>query len=139
MSILNFFKLSYYFDSYINPDFRFFWLVVALLAAMFLATIVMNIRIKPLWRNWSGEKRFWWTHWSNLAYTISIVSLVHLFLRYQLIPYVNWRFWPLLLVIIVLIWLGYLVYYRRKIQPQKHIERESRKSLAYYFRRRRKK
>ncbi|MFH1088538.1 MAG: hypothetical protein V1719_01710 [Patescibacteria group bacterium] len=138
MNILNIFKPSYYFDSYINPDFRLFWLLVVFLAVILLLTIFFNLRTKSLQRDWSGIKKFWWTHWSNMVYTVSIFGLVHLFLRYQNIPYLNWRFWPFLMVLGILSWLGYLIYYRQKIQPQKQANKELRRGVAYYFRRRRK-
>ncbi|MBU1092360.1 hypothetical protein KJ836_01655 [Patescibacteria group bacterium] len=139
MNILNVLKPSYYFDSFVNPDFKLLWPLVVVLTVVLLLTIIFNIRTKSLQREWSGIKKFWWTHWSNMAYTVSIVGLVHLFLRYQNIPYINWRFWPLLMILGVFSWLGYLLYYRKVIQPQKQADKELRKGVAYYFRRRRKK
>lgn len=134
----NIFKLSYFTDSYANPDFALLWWLAGFFGLLLLVTIFFHWRLGKLGKQWSGDRKFWWTHGFNMGYTLSIVSLIHLFFRYENMPYFNWRLWPALLVLGLLGWGGYLVYYRYKVQPKKQIDRETKKSLAYYFRKRRK-
>ena len=138
MRIFNIFKISYYFDSYVAPEFIWLWMMVILLGLVLLITIFFNWRMAKLGKKWSGDTKFWWTHGLNMGYTLSIIGLIHLFFRYQNIPYLNWRLWPALLVLGIVGWVAYLVYYRYKLLPKKHADRAAKKSLAYYFRSRRK-
>lgn len=137
MNLLHIFRFSYYTDSYVDPDFKLLWPLVIIWVLGLAATIILHWRLVKLGKKWSGDRKFWWTHGLNIGYTLSIVGLVHLFFRYQNIPYLNWRLWPSLMVLGLLGWIGYLVYYRYKLLPKKVAERETKKSLAYYFRRRR--
>jgi len=136
MSILHLFKLSYYIDSFADPDFKLLWPLVILLGLVLITVIIGQRRFNKLNRNLSGDQKFWWTHWLNIGYTISIVGLFHLFIRYENIPYLNWRLWPTLVILGVASWIIYLIYYRRIILPKKQAEREERKGVATYFRRR---
>ena len=137
MQIINFFHPAYYIDSYLTPDFKWLWPLVVWWGLILLAAIVVQLRYRGVYKNWSGGRKFWWTHWSNMSYTVSILALAHLFFRFQNIPYFNWRLWPALLVIGILGWLGYLIYYRYRIQPKKQADRKVRRAVASYFRRRR--
>ena len=138
MNLLNIFHFSYYTDNYLSPEWQWFWPLVIIWGLGLIITIVFNWRFIKLSKKWSGDHKFWWTHILNMGYTLSVVSLVHLFFRYENIPYLNWRLWPALMVLGLLGWGGYLVYYRYRLLPKKVADRENRKSLAYYFRRRRK-
>lgn len=136
MGIGHIFKISYYFDSYVNPDFKLLLPLVIIFGLLLVITIILQRKFNKLNKQFSGDKKFWWTHWLNIGYTTSIVSLVHLFFRYENIPYLNWRLWPALLVLGLIGWIAYLMYYRRFILPKKQADREERKGVASYFRRR---
>lgn len=138
MHFINLFKISYYFNAFPDATFKLFWPLVILMGLLLVITIILHLRMRKITKQLSGDQKFWWTHWLNMGYTISCVSLLHLFFRFETIPYVNWRIWPALLVVGVAGWIGYLIYYRYKLLPKKKADREVRKNLAYYFRRRRK-
>ena len=138
MNILNLFKLSYYFNAFPNTVFKLFWPLVIVCTLILVATVVGHWYFGRRGKKWTGDTKFWWTHWINIGYVISIVGLLSLFFRYETIPYFNWRIWPALMVVGAAAWIGYLVYYRYRLLPKKQVDRETKKSLAYYFRRRRK-
>ena len=138
MHFINLFKLSYHFNNFPDAVFKLFWPMVILCGLVLFITVISNWRLAKFGKKWSGDVKFWWTHWLNMGYTFSIVGLLHLFFRYETIPYANWRIWPALMVIGIIGWIGYLVYYRYKLLPKKQADREVKQSLAYYFRRRRK-
>ncbi|MFH0912352.1 MAG: hypothetical protein V1807_01700 [Patescibacteria group bacterium] len=138
MNFLNIFKLSYYFDSYAGPELALLWPLVILMVIVLAGTIVLNIRLVKFSKQWIGERKFWWAHWLNIGYTFSITGLAGLFFRYESIPYFNWRFWPALMIVGIVGWIGYLIYYRYKLLPQKRADQVNRQQRAYYFRRRRK-
>ena len=137
MNILNIFHYSYYFDNYINPDFRFIWWLVSIFFVGIIVIIFLHIKFNKRFKKLNKFQRFWWAHGINMGYTITVTSLVHLFFRYQNIPYLNWRFWPALVVFGLIGWGIYLVYYSKKIYPQQVKERELRATQAKYFRHRR--
>lgn len=139
MSIKHIFHYTYYFDRYIEPQFPGFWVVVGIMAALLVLTIIGNLRFNRLFKKLAKEQKFWWSQGLNISYTISAVELVWLFFRYESIPYFNWRLWPALLWLGVGVWLGYLGYYQYRIVPKQRADREVKKNLAYYFRRRRQK
>ncbi|MFA5967012.1 MAG: hypothetical protein WC805_00645 [Patescibacteria group bacterium] len=138
MAIKNIFHYTYYFDASINSEFPGFWAMVIILALILVLSIILQTRHNKLFKKLNKEKKFWWAHWLNMGYTLSITGLIWLFFRYQGIAYFNWRFWPALLILGILIWLAYLAYQRRLL-PKQRLEQEAEKSQAYYFRRRRKK
>ncbi len=136
MAIKNIFHYTYYFDQYVKPEFPGFWVVVVIMALILVLTIILHLRFGRLFKKLPREKKFWWSHWLNIGYTVSVVELVWLFFRYQSIAYFNWRLWPALIILGVTGWIGYLVYYRYRLLPQERAEQETQKSRAYYFRRR---
>ena len=139
MAIKNIFYFTYYFDPSVNPEFPGFWVVAAFLVLALVLTIILQIRHNRLFKKLNKENKFWWSHWLSMGYTLSITGLVWLFFRYEGIAYFNWRFWPALLSIGMVVWLGYLIYYRYRLFPKQRLEQEAQKSQAYYFRRRGKK
>lgn len=138
MSIISLFKISYYFDSAVGYDFPGFWVVVILLVVI-LAGAAFGGREIARRRQIGGHLKELWRGWIGLAYTLSIVGLLYLFLRFENIVYANWRLWPAFLLLWVIGRGAYLVYVYRKVLPKKLEEKERRKTLSYYFRRRRQK
>lgn len=136
MSLLHLFKISYYFDANVGYDFPGFWVVVTLLVIILVGAIWLGQVIERR-KNLSGHAREFWQGWISLAYTLSIGGLIYLFLRYQNIMYFNWRLWPALLTLWVIGRGSSLIYIHKKILPKRAVERENRKMISYYFRRRR--
>lgn len=138
MSILNLFKISYYFDAAVGYYFPGFWVVAIILVIILIAAILGGREIKRR-RELGGHLRELWGGWIGLAYTFSLVGLVYLFLRFENIVYANWRLWPALLLLYLFGRGAHLIYVYKKVLPKKLEEKERRKTLGYYFRRRRKK
>jgi len=138
MSLLHLFQISYYFDPYVDFDFPGFWIIVVLLAVMLVVSTWFARKLDHR-KNLSGHLREFWQGWINLGYTLSIVGLLYLFLRFQNLVYVNWRFWPAMLILWGIGRSIYLIYVYKKVLPKRAAEKESRKMMSYYFRRRRQK
>ncbi|OGB75434.1 hypothetical protein A2810_01020 [candidate division Kazan bacterium RIFCSPHIGHO2_01_FULL_49_10] len=138
MSLLHLFKISYYFDPVVSYDFPGFWVVVVLLAAALMFSVWFGRTIAHR-KNLSGHVREFWQGWVNLGGTLSIVGLIYLFFRFENLMYVNWRLWPALLILYVIGRSLYLIYVYKKVLPKRAAEKESRKMMSYYFRRRQRK
>jgi len=138
MSLLHLFKISYYFDPNLSFDFKGFWVVVILLAVLLVVSIWWAQKIARN-KNLSGHLREFWQGWISLGYTLSIFGLIYLFIRFENLMYVNWRLWPALLILYVIGRSLYLIYVYKKVLPKRAAEKESRKMMSYYFRRRRQK
>jgi hypothetical protein len=136
MSLLHLFKISYYFDANVGYDFPGFWAVVTLLIIILAGAIWFGQVIERR-KNLSGHAREFWQGWIGLAYILSIIGLVYLFLRYENIMYFNWRLWPALLILGVIGRGISLIYIYKRILPKRAAERENQKMISYYFRRRR--
>lgn len=137
MSILNLFKFSYYFDTSVNYSPKYFWVILSLLIVIFFASLVVNSKLIKN-KNMSGIKRKFFLNWTNLGLIISSIGLVYLFFRYQGILYLNWRFWPTILILWGLSRAAYLIYFKVKILPGKLLLKQKEKSGSYYFRKRKK-
>lgn len=136
MSLLNLFKISYYFDNFPGYTFPGFWVALAVLLMVFIMSLSGSFRLSRD-KKISGHRRSLWSGWANSGYLLSIGGLFWIFFRYQGVAYLNWRIWPALLLLGVIGWVGYLIYLQKKILPQRVAEQEARVSQAYYFRRRR--
>ncbi len=135
MSILNLFKLHYYFDISLGYTSKYFWVVLSILALIFFISLIANSKLAKN-KSMSGIKRKFFLNWVNLGLIISSVGLVYLFFRYQSIPYLNWRLWPTILILWGLSRAGYLIYFKIKILPAKLLVKQKEKSGSYYFRKR---
>ncbi|MBN2585134.1 hypothetical protein JXA59_00595 [Patescibacteria group bacterium] len=138
MSLLHFFKISYYFDPVVSYYFPGLWVTVTLLIVILVASIWFDRKMARR-KNISGHLKEFWQGWVNLGYTLSIVGLIYLFFRFENLMYVNWRLWPTLLVLWTIGRSIHLIYIYKKVLPKRAAERESRKMTSYYFRRRRQK
>lgn len=138
MSIKSLFKISYYFDPNVSFDFPGFWVILILLIVILSAGIWCG-RMLARRKNISGHLKEFWQGWVGLSYTLSIVGIFYLSLRFENIMYVNWRLWPALLILWVIGRAIYLIYVYQKVLPKKVAEKASRKMMSYYFRRRRQK
>lgn len=138
MSLLSFLKLSYYFDSFLGYTFPGFWVILGILLGVFILSLIGSAKLSRN-KRLSGQKKALWGGWVNLGYLLSLGGMIWLFFRYQGLYYLNWRFWPVLLLIGVGGWAGYLIYFQRIILPKKLADQQAKVTQAAYFRRRRRK
>ena len=138
MSLLNLFKISYYFDPVVGYYFAGLWVVVGLLVAILVASIWLG-RIVARKKDISGITREFWQGWTGLGYTLSVLGLIYILVRFENLMYVNWRLWPALLILWAAYRSGQLIYLYKKVLPRRAAERANRKAQSYYFRRRRQK
>jgi len=54
----------------------------------------------------------------NLSLTIGVLGLVFIFFRYEQIPYLGSRFLFLLLLVVFIIWAGFIGWYRLMVMPK---------------------
>jgi len=136
VSILNLFKISYYFNGTIDYTFQGFQGVVIFLALILVASFIAGIKIGRN-KKIGGLFRNFYLRWVNVGYFLSILGLVFAFCRYQGINYFNWRFWPALIIVWTLVRIGQLIYFKKKTLPKKLADRDKQISKAKYFRKHR--
>ena len=102
MSLLNVFKLSYYFDAFSGSVFTGFWWGFGALVTVFLVTFLLGLK----WgrdKTATGRVKEVRGAWLSIGYTLGVVGLLWLFFRYQGIPYLNWRLWPAALIVVTVV------------------------------------
>ena len=138
MSLANIFKISYYFDNFAGYDFSGFWIILGFLLCILFVALIGSAKLGRN-KKLAFSRKFLISSWINLGYLLSIVGLCLLFFRYQGIPYLNWRIWPTVLIIVVIVQAISLIYHQKKVLPKKDAERQSRINQQYYFKRRKRK
>ncbi len=113
-----YFSFGYWFDLYPNSwqqagkifiYLNLFFLVVGLLIKIYF----LIKSIKGVWRK-TGQKL------STLFITLSIIGIGYWFMREQLVPFFSSRFWLLLLIITLSLWLSLIVrYFFKKLREEK--------------------
>ena len=108
------------------------WRAIIILMAVFGLLILMGIISKVMAaKSKDGLKIKAWRRLSYLALTISILGFVYLFFAWQGVVLLAGRFWLLTLLLIALIWLGFIAKYwfleipilRREIQQKRNFEK----------------
>lgn len=128
--MLNWLKLDYLFTNNLLPITPevFRWGVIIYLA-VFAAAIVFSFLRKN--NKFSVVYRRLFQKLSNWSFTFSIIGLVLMFFRHQLIPYLGMRAWTLLWWLAAAIWMIYILKYlfvdipkqKEEIQAQREFEK----------------
>lgn len=138
MSLVNIFKISYYFDNFTGYNLPGFWVVLSFLIILLFLALISGAKLNKN-KKLPPSRKLLINGWINLGYLLSIVGLCLLFFRYQSIPYFNWRIWPTALLITAIVRAVSLIYYQKKLLPKKDAERQAKISQQYYFKRRKRK
>lgn len=118
MSFSNIFKLSYFFDSYAWSTFPGFWIVLGLAIVALIGSVYLKIRSKKM----VYAKRQIIGRITGPVFLVSWLFLLWMFMRYEGVVYLSWRFWPLLMFIYLLV-AGVFLYRFIKIELPKKKER----------------
>lgn len=97
MSILNVFKLSYWFHQPFIARGATVWILVGVLFILILSGMVLK---------YLGQKKSIEKHmkriinsFANLALAVGLLSLLWFFFRQEIVPFLAWRFWLLFLLV----------------------------------------
>ncbi len=115
MSFLHLFQISYYFDSNAWSTFAGFWIVLGIAAVALIASVILRIKSKKM----AYAKREVIERITGPVFVVSWVFLLWMFFRYEGVPYLSWRLWPLLLVIYLVVEAVLLVKFIRIDLPKK--------------------
>lgn len=118
MSFSNIFKLSYYFDSYAWATFPGFWVVLGLTIVLLIGSLIVKARSLKM----SYSKREIIARITGPVFLVSWLFLLWMFMRYEGVVYLSWRFWPLMMFIYLIV-AGVLLYRFITIELPKKKER----------------
>ncbi len=97
MSLLNIFKISYYFDNNTGSTFTGFWVLVGLVVLLLIASVVLKRKPELV----KIDRRVLYKM-TRIAFIFSWIMLLWLFFRYEGVMYLSWRFWPAILILWVI-------------------------------------
>lgn len=113
-----FLSLSYWFDrTPESMEFVTLRLFFFLFLFLFLLGIVLRIQAKHRAKDRSQKKLF--RSFSSVCFTASLLGFILLFFRYEETPFFGARFWFLLWVLMIILWVGFLLRYFFRIVPEK--------------------
>lgn len=112
--LLNYFKtfdLKYFFGTPTASKGIFVWLgiYIVILVAVFLIDFKLRKIAKTDKPYKKFSKLFFWTN-----FYLVTVGLLFLFIRYESLPVLSWRFWSFLIVLIITTINGYFLFYQKK-------------------------
>ncbi len=130
MSLRNLFHSSYWFS---QPELathavRWFWIVLFLtliLAGLVLLFLRRHQEAKALQAVFAGLSR--------CTLTLGILGLLWFYFRQERVLVLGWRFWLLLWVVVLAIWLGRILWYAVKRLPQIKAENKERENREKYL------
>ena len=125
------FNPSYYFDS--NPYHLFpaFWWIVGVVAFILVASVVVKQRSGKL----SFYKREIISRLTRIGFVFSWLFLLWSFLRFNGVPVLNWRLWPVLVLVYVLIELIYLWKFAKVDYPKRLAKKPALRTADKYLKR----
>jgi len=132
MSLLNLFKLSYFFDADLGFTFPGEWLSLGILTGLVVASFYLPRRFKLLFKDRLLGFPLRLLHNSSLW--LGLGGLTWLFFRYQGVRIINLRVWPALLVLYFLVSLVYGFYFVLKRLPALKEAQEKRGTKERFLR-----
>lgn len=105
--MINWFKIEYLFSNNLWPiTIGVFRLAVAVYILIFILAVVFSILRKN--KRFEAPYRRIMQKFSNWCFSFSIVGLILMFFRHQLIPYLGMRAWTMIWFVICIAWLIYI-------------------------------
>ncbi len=130
MNFVNLLSMSYWFSQPFAAYgwVKWFWVLI------FLALVLAGLIFKIICHNNVDKlKKEVWRRGGNLSLTIGILGLIWLFFRQEHIPFLSWRFWLLILLVIFVWWLCNIIIYVVKRLPEINDEKRRREELNKYL------
>lgn len=130
--MINWFKLDYLFTNYMAPvTGDVLKIAVGIYLTLFILAIVASFLRKRKQTN-SVYKKFY-QKISSFLFTFSIVGLILLFFRYQLIPFLGMRGWTLIWWAVSIVWLVFVLKYLFVDLPKKRQEQLLKEEFEKYL------
>jgi len=128
----NWFKIDYLFTNHM-PLISTAVLRIAVL--FYLAFFVLAVVLSIMKRNKKFDKYFTllMQKIANLALSFSIIGMILLFFRHQLVPYLGMRGWTLIWWLICLVWFVYVLKYWTIVIPAKRKELQKKREKEKYL------
>jgi len=105
--MINWFKFEYLFSNNLWPiTMSVFRLAVGVYLLIFILAIVFSILRKN--KNFEAPYRRIMQKFANWCFSFSLVGLILMFFRHQLIPYLGMRAWTMIWFVICIAWLIYI-------------------------------
>jgi len=131
MSLLNLFKLNYWFAQPFPALGWIKWTWVLL----FLSFVILSVVFIFL-RQYKSKDKFIkkvYTKSANLFLSVGLLGLLWMFFRQEKVPFLSWRFWLLLLVLILGFGLYRILHYFFKRLPQIKEEKIRQENIKKYI------
>ncbi len=130
MSFTNLFRIDYWFNQPFSAHGVTFWVFVFLFLALILGGIISRIICQ-----YKKEKidKFILRRFSTFGMTLGLFGIIWLFLRQEKVPFLAWRFWLLLWLVIAIWWLAKILEYIVRRVPQIRQEQKERKKRDKYL------
>ncbi len=130
MSVLNLLHLDYWFSQPFTARGLALWLLVGI----FLLFVVKGLILKILSQYQENKSlKTFFRRSGNLGLAMGFLGLLLMFFRQEHIPFLAWRFWLLLWVVVTVIWVYHLARYALKRMPEIKAEEERRISIEKYL------
>ncbi|MFH1667402.1 MAG: hypothetical protein ABH884_00055 [Candidatus Komeilibacteria bacterium] len=128
----NWFKIDYLFTNYM-PLISTAVLRIAVL--LYLSFFVLAVVLSVVKRNKKFDKYFTilMQKIANLSLAFSVIGMILLFFRHQLVPYLGMRGWTLIWWLICLVWFVYVLKYWTIVIPAKRKELQQKKEKEKYL------
>ena len=131
MSIRGIFDPNYYFDSFPYHLFPGFWWVIGAVGILLVASVVAKRRSAKL----EYYKREIISRLTRTGFIFSWLFLLWAFFRFNGVPALNWRLWPALLGVYVLIELFYLWRFAKVDYPKRLAKKPGLRTADKYLKR----
>ncbi|OIO47896.1 MAG: hypothetical protein AUJ28_00265 [Parcubacteria group bacterium CG1_02_37_51] len=109
--------------------------VLRIAVLFYLAFFVLAVVLSIMKRNKKFDKYFTllMQKIANLALSFSIIGMILLFFRHQLVPYLGMRGWTLIWWLICLVWFVYVLKYWTIVIPAKRKELQKKREKEKYL------
>ena len=130
MSFTNLFRMDYWFGQPFSAHGVSFWIF-----AIFFLVLILGGIISRIICQYKKEKidKVILKRFSTFGMTLGLFGIIWLFLRQEKVPFLAWRFWLMLWVIIAVWWLSKILEYIVRRVPQINQEKEERKKRDKYL------
>ncbi len=130
MSIINLFRLDYWFVQPFVATGMSLWLLIGCFLVLVFAGLVC--KIVSLYKE-EKFKKVILKRSSHLAMTMGFLGLVWMFFRQERVMFLSWRFWLLVWVVVFGWWLSSIIKYMVKRVPEIRTEEERLARIEKYL------
>ena len=130
MNIKNLFKMDYWFSQPFSAHGLTFWLFVISFLTLILGGIILYILVS---KKKDKTDKIVCKRLGNLGMTMGLLGLIWMFIRQEQVPFLAWRFWLLLWVLLAVWWLARILEYTIRRVPQIKKEKAEKYRMQKYL------